>query len=53
MAAGAGRQPVSLACTECETRNYRTTRKQDTKGQLTLKKYCPSCKRHTVHKETK
>jgi large subunit ribosomal protein L33 len=47
------RERISLACTECETRNYRTTRKPDQKGQITLKKYCPTCKRHTVHKETK
>jgi large subunit ribosomal protein L33 len=49
----AEREPVALACTECETRNYRTTRKPEHKGQLSLKKYCPVCKRHTVHKETK
>jgi large subunit ribosomal protein L33 len=47
------RTPVSLACTECESRNYRTTRKPDQKGQIVLKKHCPKCKRHTVHKETK
>jgi len=44
---------VSLACTECETRNYRTSRKREQKGQLVLKKYCPKCNRHTLHKETK
>jgi large subunit ribosomal protein L33 len=44
---------VSLACTECQSRNYRTTRKASDKGQLELKKFCSSCKRHTVHKETK
>jgi large subunit ribosomal protein L33 len=47
------RQTVSLACTECDSRNYRTTRKPEQKGQLALKKYCPTCKHHTVHKETK
>jgi large subunit ribosomal protein L33 len=47
------RSRVSLACSECATRNYQTTRKQDQKGQISLKKYCPTCKRHTVHKETK
>ncbi len=47
------RSRVSLACSECNTRNYQTTRKQDHKGQISLKKYCPTCKRHTVHKETK
>ncbi len=44
---------VSLACSECDSRNYRTTRKKQQEGQLTLKKHCPKCKRHTVHKEAK
>ena len=51
---------VSLACSECEMRNYRTTRKPATSkgggtasGPLTLKKHCPKCNKHTVHKETK
>jgi large subunit ribosomal protein L33 len=49
----AERIEVSLVCTECESRNYRTTRKKEHKGQLELKKHCPKCKRHTVHKESK
>lgn len=44
---------VSLACSECETRNYRTTRKPEQKGQIEKKKFCTTCQRHTVHKETK
>jgi large subunit ribosomal protein L33 len=47
------RVTVTLACTECDSRNYRTTRKPEQAGQLALKKYCAACKRHTVHKETK
>ena len=49
----AERVAVSLACTECESRNYKTTRKLDQMGQLSLKKFCPTCKRHTIHKESK
>jgi large subunit ribosomal protein L33 len=47
------RTRVSLACTDCGARNYQTTRKPERKGQLSLKKHCPICKRHTIHKETK
>jgi large subunit ribosomal protein L33 len=47
------RVQVSLACTECDARNYRTTRKPDKLGQIELKKHCPRCNRHTVHRETK
>ena len=44
---------VALACADCGTRNYRTTRKADQQGQIEKKKFCPICKCHTVHKETK
>jgi large subunit ribosomal protein L33 len=51
---GAGpRIRVSLACTECESRNYSTTRRPERLGQLSLKKFCPTCNKHTIHKETK
>ena len=51
---GAGpRIRVSLACTECESRNYSTTRKPERLGQIALKKFCPTCNKHTIHKETK
>jgi large subunit ribosomal protein L33 len=45
---------VTLACSECKARNYKTTRSPDTAGQaLELKKFCKQCKRHTLHRETK
>jgi large subunit ribosomal protein L33 len=45
------RVAVSLACSECKARNYKTTK---TPGQLVeLKKFCKHCKKHTVHRETK
>ena len=44
---------VSLACSACDARNYKTTRKLEQKGQIELKKFCPRCNKHTVHKETK
>ena len=47
------RVEVTLVCAECESRNYRTTRKKSHEGSLEKKKFCPTCKKHTVHKETK
>jgi large subunit ribosomal protein L33 len=48
------RDIVSLACNECKRRNYSTTRnKKKTTERLEMKKFCPSCRTHTVHKETK
>jgi large subunit ribosomal protein L33 len=49
------RVKVALACEQCGARNYHTTkvRKAGVPERLTLKKFCPSCVRHTMHKETK
>jgi large subunit ribosomal protein L33 len=48
------RVPVSLACSVCGARNYRTTRlRKQGAPPLELKKYCPTCNAHTLHKETK
>jgi len=45
------RVEVSLVCTECQSRNYRTTKKRDQK--LEIKKFCKTCGSHTLHRETK
>ncbi len=48
---------VALACTEhdgLELRNYTTTKnRRNTQGKLQLRKYCPRCRTHTVHRETR
>jgi len=48
---GDKRVPVSLACSECKTRNYKTTKQLD--QTVELKKFCKQCKKHTLHRETK
>jgi large subunit ribosomal protein L33 len=48
------RDIITLACSECKDRNYTTTRNKKTMTEkLELKKFCPSCRKHTAHKETK
>ncbi|MBK5094938.1 MAG: 50S ribosomal protein L33 [Deltaproteobacteria bacterium] len=48
------RDIITLACSECKNRNYTTTRNKKTMTEkLELKKFCPSCRKHTAHKETK
>ncbi len=48
------RVKITMACTECKQKNYDTMKNKDKpKEKLELKKYCPFCKTHTVHKETK
>jgi len=44
---------ITLECTKCKNRNYRTTKNRDKRDRLELKKYCKFCRQHTVHKETK
>lgn len=45
---------VTLECTECDRRNYTTSKnKRTTTSKLELRKYCRWCRVHTVHKETK
>jgi large subunit ribosomal protein L33 len=48
------RDIITLACADCKNRNYTTTKnKKTTPDKLELKKYCPTCRKHTAHKETK
>jgi large subunit ribosomal protein L33 len=48
------RDIITLACVDCKNRNYTTTKnKKTTPDKLELKKFCSSCRKHTVHKETK
>jgi large subunit ribosomal protein L33 len=48
------RDIIILACQECKRRNYNTTKnKKKTTERLEMKKFCPSCRTHTSHRETK
>jgi len=54
---------ITLECTECRTNtekrspgvNRYTTMKnrRNTTARLELKKFCPNCNKHTIHKEIK
>lgn len=46
---------ITLACTQCNRRNYTTSRNRRTgdTSRLELKKYCRFCRTHTVHRETR
>ena len=53
MAAGA-RVKITLRCDECKQRNYNTVKnKKNTSDRLERSKYCPFCRKHTKHVETK
>ncbi|NLP19059.1 MAG: 50S ribosomal protein L33 [Firmicutes bacterium] len=45
---------ITLACTECKQRNYTTSKNKRTKSsRVEFKKYCPFCRQHTLHRETR
>ncbi len=48
------REIIGLACDGCKRRNYMTTRnKKKQTEKFSIKKFCPSCRNHTLHKEVK
>jgi len=47
------REYVTLECTKCGARNYRTQVDARAQTKLELKKYCKVDREHTVHKERK
>lgn len=54
MAKAGNRVKITLRCSECKQRNYNTNKnKKNTPDRLELNKYCPFCRKHTVHNETK
>ena len=47
---------IKLQCTECGSINYFVKKSKTTTlagEKLSLKKYCPHCRKHTLHKEIK
>ena len=45
---------ITFICTECGSRNYNSTKnKKNVSARLERKKYCPFCRKHTLHKEKK
>ncbi|HOD54038.1 MAG TPA: 50S ribosomal protein L33 [Candidatus Cloacimonadota bacterium] len=48
------RDIIILACEECKNRNYTTTKnKRKHPNRVEFKKFCPSCRKHTAHKQTR
>lgn len=48
------RDQISLQCDQCKRRNYMSSRnKKKTTEKLSLRKFCASCRTHTLHKEGK
>ncbi|MEE8331665.1 MAG: 50S ribosomal protein L33 [Acidimicrobiia bacterium] len=46
------RPTLNLACEDCKRRNYVTVKnRSNTQDRLELKKFCPWCRHHTLHRE--
>ncbi|HBP25840.1 MAG TPA: 50S ribosomal protein L33 [Acholeplasmatales bacterium] len=47
-------EKIILICEECLSRNYTIRRnKLANTERMVIKKFCPKCNKHTIHKETK
>ncbi|HEX4231451.1 MAG: 50S ribosomal protein L33 [Bryobacteraceae bacterium] len=48
------REIIQFQCSECKNRNYsKTKNKRTTTERIELKKFCPFCRKHQPHRETK
>jgi large subunit ribosomal protein L33 len=48
------RPKITLACVECKERNYITKKnRRNDPDRMELKKFCPRCRKHTDHRETR
>jgi large subunit ribosomal protein L33 len=48
------RPKITLACTECKHRNYITKKnRRNDPDRMELNKFCPNCRAHRPHRETR
>ncbi len=54
MARKEDRVVVEMACTECRSRNYTTTKnRRNDPDRMELRKFCPRCRGHRQHREAR
>ena len=45
---------ITLGCTDCSERTYHSSKnRRNDPDRLELKKYCPRCRAHKVHREVR
>ena len=45
---------ITLACSECRERTYHSSKnKRKDSNRLELRKFCPRCRKHQLHRETR
>jgi large subunit ribosomal protein L33 len=52
MSGSGGRVPITLVCSVCGGRNYKTS-KVPSAPPVVLKKHCKACGKHTEHRESR
>lgn len=54
MAKKEDRVVVDMACTDCRSRNYHTTKnRRNDPDRIELRKFCPRCRTQRVHREAR
>jgi large subunit ribosomal protein L33 len=54
MARKEDRVVVEMACTDCRERNYHTTKnRRNDPDRMELRKFCPRCRGHRLHREVR
>ena len=54
MASKGDRQIITLGCTECRERTYTSEKnRRNDPDRLELRKFCPRCRQHQLHRETR
>ena len=54
MAKKEDRVVIHLACTECRSRNYTTSKnRRNDSDRLEFRKFCPRCRGHRLHREVR
>ena len=45
---------INLACTDCRERTYNSEKnRRNDSGRMELNKFCPRCRKHTLHREVR
>lgn len=51
---GEARILITLGCVDCRDRIYNSSKnRRNDPGRLELKKFCPRCRRHVLHREVR
>ncbi len=51
---GEARGVINFGCSECRERTYTSSKnRRNDQQRMELRKYCPRCRSHTLHKEVR